>query len=58
MKNDGLVASMRGTIVADETWIGGKPQNRHGYNKPSRRDPVQVVPVSTTARPRSSRSSP
>ncbi|HSH58873.1 MAG TPA: IS1595 family transposase [Acidimicrobiales bacterium] len=29
MKNDALVASMRGTIVADETWIGGDPQNWH-----------------------------
>ncbi len=29
MKNDTLVATMRGTIVADETWIGGDPKNRH-----------------------------
>ncbi len=30
MKSDGLIATMRGTIVADETWYGGDPQNRHG----------------------------
>jgi hypothetical protein len=29
MKSDGLIATMRGTIVADETWYGGDPQNRH-----------------------------
>ena len=29
MKNDAIVATMRGTIVADETWIGGDPGNRH-----------------------------
>lgn len=26
-----LVYSMTGTIVSDETWIGGKPANRHGH---------------------------
>ncbi len=36
MANDALVETMRGTIVADETWIGGKPSNRHASasNKP------------------------
>ncbi len=29
MKADALVETMRGTIVADETWIGGDPRNRH-----------------------------
>jgi transposase-like protein len=29
MKSDALIATMRGTIVADETWIGGDPINRH-----------------------------
>jgi transposase-like protein len=29
MKSDALIATMRGTIVADETWIGGEPANRH-----------------------------
>lgn len=32
MKDD-LMETMRGTIVADETWIGGKPANRHGHKK-------------------------
>jgi transposase-like protein len=31
MANDGLVQSMRGTVVADETWIGGEPRLRHGH---------------------------
>jgi transposase-like protein len=30
MKGDAMQALMQGTIVADETWIGGKPGNRHG----------------------------
>jgi hypothetical protein len=30
MTSDPLIATMRGTIVADETWYGGDPQNRHG----------------------------
>lgn len=29
MKTDALVATMSGVIVADETWIGGDPKNRH-----------------------------
>jgi transposase-like protein len=30
MTSDPLIATMRGTIVADETWYGGEPANRHG----------------------------
>ncbi len=29
MKREPLVGLLSGTIVADETWIGGKPKNRH-----------------------------
>src|SRR5207244_6258161 len=29
MKNNGLVQSMRGVIVADETYIGGSVKNKH-----------------------------
>ncbi len=29
MKRGELVEPMKGTIVADETWIGGDPMNRH-----------------------------
>lgn len=29
MKRGELAESMKGTIVADETFIGGKPKNRH-----------------------------
>ena len=41
MLNDGLIATMRGTIVADETWIGGDPRNRHASH---RNLPVAVKP--------------
>lgn len=30
MRLDPLAGLLSGTIVADETWIGGKPSNRHG----------------------------
>lgn len=33
MKRDPLAGLLRGTVTADETWIGGKPSNRHGYRK-------------------------
>lgn len=36
MGNDGPVQTMRGTIVADETFIGGKPRNRHQQGRPIR----------------------
>jgi transposase-like protein len=29
MTGDGPLSTMRGTIVADETWVGGDPGNRH-----------------------------
>ena len=31
MKRDPLAGLLRGTIVSDETWYGGKPANRHGH---------------------------
>jgi len=30
MRRDPLAGLLAGTVVADETWIGGKPSNRHG----------------------------
>lgn len=30
MKRDPLAGLLSGTVVADETWIGGKPKNKHG----------------------------
>jgi len=39
MKTDALVGAMQGVIVADETWIGGDPGNRHQ----SRNAPVRVT---------------
>lgn len=44
MKNDGLVQSMRGVIVADETWIGGSVKNRHNSYRHPKGGPVPVVP--------------
>lgn len=34
MKRDPLVSMMRGTVAADETFIGGKPKNKHQQGKP------------------------
>lgn len=33
MKRDPLAGLLRGTVVADETWIGGKPSNRHASKR-------------------------
>ena len=41
MTSDPLIATMRGHIVADETWIGGDPQNRH--NKGQGNEPALRV---------------
>lgn len=45
MKREPLVGLLSGTIVADETWIGGKPGNKHGsgYGKPARKSVKQPV---------------
>ncbi len=44
MKNDPLVQTMRGTIIADETYIGGDPANQHRSVREARRQPVRIVP--------------
>ena len=36
MRREPLVSMLRGTIVADETWIGGKPKNKHRQGRPQR----------------------
>ena len=33
MKRDPLAGPLAGTVVADETWIGGKPKNRHASTR-------------------------
>jgi len=33
MKRDPMAGLLSGRIVADETWIGGKPSNRHGHKR-------------------------
>ena len=45
MKREPLAGLLSGTIVADETWIGGKPGNKHGggYGKPRRASDKQPV---------------
>lgn len=58
MKDNGLSLFV-GTVVADETWIGGKPANRHGYRSGSHRQgvsdktPVLSLVDKTTGRVRS-----
>ena len=36
MKREPLVGMLRGTITADETYIGGKPRNRHRQGRPTK----------------------
>lgn len=43
MKAGPLADMFRGTIVADETWIGGEPRFRHGAKAEST-TPVRIVP--------------
>jgi len=33
MKRDPLAGLLTGRVVADETWIGGRPSNRHGHKR-------------------------
>ena len=42
MKREPLVGMLRGTVMSDETWIGGSPANRH------RSDPREQVRASGT----------
>ena len=44
MSSDALITTMRGTIVADETWIGGNPRNRHA-NRPKSAAHTDKTPV-------------
>lgn len=36
MERDPMAGLLSGRVVADESWIGGKPGNRHGGNRPGR----------------------
>lgn len=48
MRREPLAGLLRGTIVADETWIGGDPKNRHGgtkYGKGKGPNPTDKQPV-------------
>jgi transposase-like protein len=44
MKREPLAGLLSGTVVADETWIGGRPANRHGY-KPTKGRATDKTPV-------------
>jgi transposase-like protein len=43
MKSDALIATMRGTIVADETWIGGNPMRMNRKTR-ARLDARRMTP--------------
>ena len=45
MKNDSLVTMMRGTVVADESYVGGKESNRHARNRWENTGTKQMTPV-------------
>jgi transposase-like protein len=44
MRRDPLASLLSGTVVADETWIGGNPKNKH-RNKPGRQGKTDKTPV-------------
>jgi hypothetical protein len=44
MKDNGL-GMFVGTIVADETWYGGKPGNRHANKRPGKKGVTDKTPV-------------
>lgn len=47
MKREPIAGLLTGTVISDETWIGGKPQNRHGWKADKKRgtekQPVQTL---------------
>jgi transposase-like protein len=45
MRREPLVGLLSGRVVADEAWIGGRPQNRHGYKPgiPAATDKTPIV---------------
>lgn len=56
MKREPLASLLSGTVVADETWIGGKPGNMHAQKRPrweSRKTPVLSLVDKTTGEVRS-----
>lgn len=44
MDNDGIPVLWTGRVQSDETWIGGKPSNRHGH-KPGKQGLTDKTPV-------------
>ncbi len=48
MSTDSALGSMRGTIVSDETWVGGEPKNRHAWQRVgSKQGHTEKTPVLT-----------
>lgn len=46
MKREPLAGALRGVIVADETWVGGDPTNRHGRGRvPGKNQKTDKTPV-------------
>ena len=51
MKREPLAGLLSGTVVADETWIGGKPSNRHKSKRKPSRAPQSWAHVPTDKTP-------
>jgi transposase-like protein len=45
MKRDPLVGLLSGTVVSDETWIGGNPKNRHANQRQGVQGSTEKTPV-------------
>lgn len=50
MRSDGLAIPFRGTVVADETWIGGRDGNRHANKKQHHSDEQKSIVLTLVSR--------
>jgi transposase-like protein len=53
MKRDPLASILSGTVVSDETWIGGDPKNRPAHKRPGKQGVSDKQPVVSLVHPES-----